>query len=144
MEDLYSPFSKMDCEIDDKYGTVVNCFAHMISHNKIDVNKFEVWMKYGAIGGDISWGIEKWNEDSKDIHGIDEEYTGYLFYIGKEEHMQSEYDHHKILTKEQIKPFLNSIISYYLKKDIENNTGVHNLIILAKEYGFICSNSDFI
>lgn len=134
---LYEPFSEQDYANDDNHATVINCLVHLLSIDKIDVRGFEMWFKDGHVGGDIAWGISDWDEYMAEDHNIHEKFDGYLFYIDADEHGDlSRGEDQKILTKEEIKPFIKSIIEHYLKIDIQNNTGVWNLIWLSKDFGF--------
>ena len=131
---LYDPFSKYDLS-EDKNSIVINCLIHMLSEKSIHTDDFKRFIKNEAIGGDVDWGIEKWDIYSDQDHGIKDKFDGYLFFIGPDEHGDLDRGElQTILTKDQIKPYISNIIDWY--KNIPNSN-VDEFIELVQENGFL-------
>lgn len=132
--DLYSPFQGLNA-IDNDSWTVRNCFVHMLAEDSIDIDAFRRLLENGGVSGDIDWGIEKWNSYSEDDHGIKSYFDGYLFFIGEEEHgLVGKGELQVILNKEEVKPYLISIIEWY--KHLPNSN-VDEFIKLLKNNSLI-------
>ena len=82
--DLYSPFHGLDAKDNDQW-TVKNCFIHMLTEGRIDIEAFRRLIEDGGVSGDIDWGIEKWNTYSEEDHGIKSSFDGDLFCLGEAE-----------------------------------------------------------
>ena len=96
---------------------------------------FKRFIKNEGIGGDVDWGIEKWDIYSDQDHGIKDKFDGYLFFIGPDEHGDLDRGELQvILTKDQIKPYISNIIDWY--KNIPNSN-VDEFIELVQENGFL-------
>lgn len=131
---LYDPFSQHDLS-EDKNSIVINCLIHMLSEKSIHTDDFKRFIKNEAIGGDVDWGIEKWDIYSDQDHGIKDKFDGYLFFIDPDEHGDLDRGELQvILTKDQIKPYISNIIDWY--KNIPNSN-VDEFIELVQENGFL-------
>lgn len=131
--DLYEPFNNIEAK-DDDYWTVRNCLVHLLSKDIIDIQAFHKLIVDGGVSGDVNWGIEKWNIYSEEDHGIKVPYDGYLFFIGEDEHgIIGKGELQIILTKDEIKPYLYSIVNWY--KNIPNSN-VDNFIDLIVKNEF--------
>lgn len=131
---LYSPFLGLDAKDNDQ-GTVRNCFVHLLTEERIDIDAFRRLLENGGVAGDVHWGIEKWDIYSEEDHGIKSFYDGYLFFIGEDEHgFLGKGELQVILSEDEIKPYLNSIVNWY--KNV-SDSNVDELIQLLKNHSLI-------
>ncbi|EXB27357.1 hypothetical protein J537_0903 [Acinetobacter baumannii 1437282] len=132
--DLYSPFHGLDAKDNDQW-TVKNCFIHLLTEGRIDIDAFRRLLEDGGVSGDIDWGIEKWNIYSEEDHGIKSFFDGYLFFIGEDEHgLPGKGELQVILSEDEIKPYLNSIVNWY--KNL-SDSNVDEFIQLLKNHSLI-------
>lgn len=131
---IYSAFSKSKYELSDETIFIVeNCLVSFLDEKKIYIDLFERLVKYGNAGGEFC-GIQVWDENCEEDHGIKEKFNGYLFFLDGE--IFNDYSSENlqvILTKEQIKPFIKDIINWYAQIP---NSGVEEFITLVTQTGF--------
>lgn len=109
----YDIFSQYDL-YNERVSIVVNCLVHMLNKDEIDISFFNKLLEDDGVSGDINWGIEKWNIYSEVDHGIKDKYDGFLFFVGEDEHgIDGKGELQAILTKDEIKPYIKSIIDWY-------------------------------
>ncbi|MFC6053175.1 hypothetical protein A6M14_13660 [Acinetobacter sp. Ac_877] len=129
---LYAAFSKYNLN-DEAVFIIINCLVYFLDEKEIYIDKFKQLMECGYAHGEFA-GIEIWDEDSEEDHGIKEKFDGYLFFLDGD--MFNDYgdeDLQVILTNEDIMPFIKDIIDWY--KHIPNSR-VDEFIKLATKHEF--------
>jgi len=85
----------------------------------------------GGIGGDIDWGIHRWDENTLIDFGV-EKFDGYRFYVGEDEHgIDGKGDMQDFCSEEEIKQKLLEIVIWHLHVFPENK---NDLMALKEEF----------
>lgn len=86
----------------------------------------------GGIGGDINWGIHKWDEHAEDDFGVSE-FEGYRFYVGESEHgIAGLGDIEEFTSEEQLKESLSLIARLYVDEHPSEESKIEDM---AKRLG---------
>jgi hypothetical protein len=68
----------------------------------------------GGIGGDIDWGIHKWDEHTEEDYGI-KKFDGYRYYVGENDHGILGHGNIEEFTSEKrLKELLSPIVRLYM------------------------------
>jgi len=82
---------------------------------------------HGGIGGDVDWGIHRWDENTLEDYGVPE-FDGYRCYVGRAEHGLSQYDDiDAYIAADELRANLKIALSWYLLKYPEGASDVQNL-----------------
>jgi hypothetical protein len=74
----------------------------------------------GGFGGDIDWGIHKWDEYTQEDYGIGR-FDGYRFYVGEREHgIRERGDIEEFTSEEHLKELLGSMLKAHIKEGAIN------------------------
>jgi len=87
----------------------------------------------GGIGGDIDWGIHRWDENTELDYGIPK-FEGYRFYVGADEHCVGNEDIEGFKIEAALRSLLIELSDWYKLKYPERVLEVDGVLI---ELGFI-------
>lgn len=78
-------------------------------------------LEKGGIGGDLDWGVHRWDEYSEEDYGVGK-FEGFRYYVGEAEHGQvGRGDIEDFSGVQELKAHLLEILRYRLGEDVERS-----------------------
>jgi hypothetical protein len=119
-------FNLGDLKVGDQGWVTKYCLNRLSELQNIE-NVFRHLLLGGGIGGDIEWGIHRWDENTASDFEVGP-FEGYRFYVGELEHgIDGEGDIDEFSTDDELKHALASIAKHYIDENPNQEFAIKEL-----------------
>ena len=92
-------------------GWAIKYCLNRLSELKNTESVLEHLLVGGGVGGDMDWGIHKWDEYTQEDYGVGR-FDGYRYYVGEREHgIRGRGDIEEFTSEDRLKELLGTMVS---------------------------------
>lgn len=106
---------------------VFKCCINRLSENAAFSSNLKSLVSGGGIGGDVDWGIHRWDENTELDYGVTK-FEGYRFYVGADDHHTSDSDIEGFKTEAELNSILIDVSCWYKSKHSEKVLEINKVL----------------